>query len=218
MKVNKNSPEFLKGQIRKASRMYEEQFLRQMVKAMRGTITPSKMTKPSMGEKIYMEQLDQEYVKQWSEGEGAGLADMIYNDIIEKYYPQLADKKPKKKVLGEKPVTQPVVPVEKFEKAKKIKTEPTQKSADVFIFENNQENKNLSLKSPWEGQVKSLEEKSKGQYQVSLEHGNGMRSNFNFFSGQAPRLLENQPGKGQPFLEIVGVPASVRWSLQNQKV
>jgi len=213
MKVNKNSPEFLKGQIKKASRMYEEQFLRQMVKAMRGTITHSKMTKPSMGEKIYMEQLDQEYVNQWSEGEGAGLADMIYQDIIEKYYPQLADKKMKKK----SPDLKPVVPVEKFEKAKKAKTEHSKKSAEVFKFENNREMKKISLKSPWGGQVKAIEQKGKDEFQVLLTHENGMNSEFSFSSKESPKLLENEPQKGQEFLEISGLAKSIQWTFFGPK-
>jgi|GEM_PF-3240573 len=130
MKINRQSPEFLKGQVRKASRMYEEQFLRQMVKSMRGTVTHSKLTKPSMGEKIYNEQLDEEYVKQWADSGGAGLADLIYEDIIEKYYPQLAEK-PRKR----QPLKKPTIPIRGIKEvaqrqAKKLSTNETLK-ADV---------------------------------------------------------------------------------------
>ena len=67
-----------------AAKMYERYFLGQMMKAMRSTVTKSELEKPSMGENIYREQLDDQYVESWSERGGIGLADMIHDELMGK--------------------------------------------------------------------------------------------------------------------------------------
>lgn len=67
-----------------AARMYEKYFLNQMVKAMRGTVSYSDLQKPTMGEEIYRDQLDDQYVNSWTESGGIGLADMIHDELMGK--------------------------------------------------------------------------------------------------------------------------------------
>lgn len=74
------------AKLREASKMYEQYFLNEMVKAMRSTVDHSSLTEPSMAEKIYSEKLDDQYVETWSARGGVGLADIIYNQIHEKFF------------------------------------------------------------------------------------------------------------------------------------
>lgn len=67
-----------------AARMYEKYFLGQMTKAMRSTVSFSELSKPSMGERIYREQLDDQYVDAWTERGGIGLANMIHDQMAGK--------------------------------------------------------------------------------------------------------------------------------------
>lgn len=67
-----------------AARMYEKYFLNQMVKAMRETVSYSDLQKPTMGEEIYRDQLDDQYVNSWTESGGIGLADMIHDQLMGK--------------------------------------------------------------------------------------------------------------------------------------
>lgn len=76
----------LDGQLKDAAKMYENHFLNQMVKAMRSTIPREDgLIKQNMAEKIFTEQLDNQYVQGWTDKGGVGLADLIYNQIREKY-------------------------------------------------------------------------------------------------------------------------------------
>lgn len=77
--------------LREVADLYEKQFLGEMMKAMRGTAGEGKdqLIPVSQAEKIYKEQLDQQYVEQWGANGGVGMSDMIYNQLIEKYGPQL---------------------------------------------------------------------------------------------------------------------------------
>lgn len=74
------------ARLREASQMYEQHFLNEMVKAMRKTVEHSKMTEPTMAEKIYAEQLDSQYVESWSNRGGVGLADIIYDQLQDRFF------------------------------------------------------------------------------------------------------------------------------------
>lgn len=76
------------GQLRDAAKLYEQHFMREMVKAMRQASPDGGLVEKSMGEKIFSEQLDNQYVENWSGRGGVGLADMIYNHVKERYFPE----------------------------------------------------------------------------------------------------------------------------------
>jgi peptidoglycan hydrolase FlgJ len=67
------------------AKLYEKQFLREMVRAMRGTVSFGAQ-KPSMAENIYREQLDNEYVESWGEQGGIGLSELIYEQLMDRYF------------------------------------------------------------------------------------------------------------------------------------
>ncbi len=71
--------------LREAAQMYEGHFLNQMVKAMRATVNrEGGVLRPNFAEKIFSDQLDSQYVENWSKKGGVGLADMIYDQIRER--------------------------------------------------------------------------------------------------------------------------------------
>lgn len=77
----------LEIQLRKASKMYEKQFLQEMMRAMRKTVEHSEFSKPSMAERIYQDEMYEQYTEQWVENGGNGLADKIYSELKEKILP-----------------------------------------------------------------------------------------------------------------------------------
>src|SRR5262245_11435394 len=69
-------------QLREASKLYETHFLNEMVKAMRSTVKrDGGLMQPNFAEKIFGEQLDNQYVEGWANKGGIGLADLIYTQI-----------------------------------------------------------------------------------------------------------------------------------------
>ncbi len=68
------------------AKMYEKQFLGEMFKAMRSTV--SETDKPSMAQNIYNSQRDDQYVDAWSEQGGIGFSNIIYNQIMERFFGQ----------------------------------------------------------------------------------------------------------------------------------
>lgn len=78
-------PPTLDDQLKKASKMYEQQFLKEMMAAMRKTVVST--NEPSMAEKIYKDELNEQYVEKWADQGGNGLAEQIYKELKEKILP-----------------------------------------------------------------------------------------------------------------------------------
>ncbi len=68
------------------AKMYERQFLGEMFKAMRSTV--SETDKPSMAQNIYNSQRDEQYIDAWSEQGGVGFSKVIYDPIMERFFGQ----------------------------------------------------------------------------------------------------------------------------------
>ncbi|MDZ4660909.1 MAG: rod-binding protein [Pseudomonadota bacterium] len=159
----------------KAAQLYESQFLREMVRAMRKTVSESELMPASMGEKIFRNQLDDEYVDQWVGKGGVGLSDLIYNQIKERYGNQFGMK-------NIKPLDRPRGPLpEDLKQNIKIKKNGDGK-VDQFSFYINKEldKKTLEILSPWSGKVQSSFQSPEGLSIVKLDHDNGTQSTLAF--------------------------------------
>ncbi len=154
-----------KAQLKEAAEMYEQHFLREMVKAMRDTVKPG-MNEPSFGEKIYQGQLDSQYVEQWSKKGGVGFADMIYNQMSERYFPK-AGVHPLQKPQGPLPVN-PTEPI-------RVRTvEP----GSAYLLESKPGQN--EVKNPWEGKVgQVLADENIGNV-MRIDHKNGLTSRIQF--------------------------------------
>lgn len=84
----KKNPDSRNPQVLKAARMYEQTFLNEMVKAMRGSVQKSDLIQENMAEKIFKDQLFDKHVETWTQNGGVGMADLIYDEIMEKYFAQ----------------------------------------------------------------------------------------------------------------------------------
>lgn len=68
-----------------AARMFEQEFLRHMVKEMRKTVSESDLISEGMGGKIFKEELDNKNVETWVNDQGGvGMADMIYDQVVQR--------------------------------------------------------------------------------------------------------------------------------------
>jgi len=152
-----------------ASRMYEKQFLREMVKAMRATVGSSEFTKPSMAEDIYRGQLDEQYVEVWSEQGGIGLADLIYNEVQEKH---LNGKRREERNQGPLQLSdRDLLRVAKFRES------PKEQTALRVELKSGQEPARIT--APWDGKLVAKQQDG-GRTTVILEHENNLRSAFTF--------------------------------------
>lgn len=122
---NGNQKKAFEEKMDQAAALYEKQFLREMVSAMRATIQHSEISQPTMAEKIYKDKLYEEYVEKWSQRGGVGFRDIIYQQLLEKYSPFHRPQNPR--VSGAFPLQ---APTEVLELIKEGKNMPRLKQED----------------------------------------------------------------------------------------
>lgn len=163
------TPEQIDQQFKDVAGLYEKQFLREMVKAMRSTVQESGFIKSNQAEKIFKEKLDQEYVENWGARGGIGLADVIYNQLIEKFGPSLGLKPTESLQKGAMPLD------EKSNYKGFVRADhPTQTQVEFRRPEGTTED----VKSPWAGKVTSVNKLSVNDVVIGLSHDNGLTSRF----------------------------------------
>lgn len=142
------TPEMQDQKLKEVAQLYEKQFLREMVKSMRSTVHESGFIKSNQAEQIFKEQLDHEYVEKWGQKGGIGLADMIYNQLLDKYG----------EALGIRRLDHPKGPIQ-FSEKDKIILKDSQKqvsTASRFEFQSLNGFQNREVTSPWPGEIKKM--------------------------------------------------------------
>lgn len=207
------------GQMREAATMYENHFLNQMVKAMRSTVNrEDSLMRPNMAEKIFSEQLDQQYVEGWGKKGGVGLADMIYNQIRERYAGA------SKKDFGRAPQVLPLAPKADANGVKssdsiQFKTIPAGDGAKMeYRFEvTDPSGASFEALSPMGGHVLEARRLGDGWNSVRMDHGRGIESELTF----PGHMTEMSPGQALPAGQKLGVLDSARpilaWKLDWEK-
>jgi flagellar protein FlgJ len=203
------------AQVDNAAKMYEKQFLREMVKAMRGTTTFGE--KPSMAEGIYRDELDDQYVEKWGDQGGIGLHDLIYNQVMERFFASKAGQALKGSG-GTIPITDRDV-----SKVMRVKSGgeggiPGQVPLRVEV-KPSADGKPGKLMAPWDSEVVSNSRLEGGKTALTLAHGPGLRSTLVF---QGTPSADATPGMRFEKGKAVGVLSpethSFLWNLTRLQV
>jgi flagellar protein FlgJ len=187
--------------LHEVAELYEQQFLREMVKAMRSTVPDGGLVKKSQGEEIYKEQLDHNYVEQWSKTGGLGLQNIIYQQLMDKFGAKMGLKAQE---------FQPKGPIAFDAKSNlqnpfAVKSSPSATAAGPTRFEF-QKNLELSpgkdpvaLQAPWAGRLLGVKELNPNEYALEMSHENGLKSQFVFRGSLAQNALNGPAGQPQSF-------------------
>lgn len=171
------------------AKKYEKHFLREMVKAMRGTVSESKLIKTNQAEAIFKEQLDDEYVEKWGDKGGIGLADMIYKQLLDQYGTSLGITRSVEKPKG------PIAFDSKFKM--KTSSDLVQKKLHLQFLRqtlNDFQKPNLQVsevRAPWDGQLLGVKSLDSGEYLVEMIHDNNLKSQMTF-RGSIDQILARQ--------------------------
>lgn len=71
-------------ELKDVCRQFEAYFIDQMMKQMRKSVPEEGLVKKSQGEKIFEDMLFQEYATESTQGEGIGIAKMLYEQLANK--------------------------------------------------------------------------------------------------------------------------------------
>lgn len=207
--VRQLSPQMQKldKKLKQAANMYEKQFLRHMVRAMRKSVSHSQLTRPSMGEGIYREQLDEKYVDSWVQKGGVGFGDMIYNDLVEKFYPQLGPQKAKQ--------LRSINLSDRFQGVSRSLTAQAENKQTFNIQLAPQNTTQSYLKLPWQGKLEKQFELNDGQKVAMFSHPFGLKSTFVFRGQLQPGLLNKTLMDGENFAQLSPDSQSMTWQVEN---
>ncbi len=177
-------------QFKDVSKLYEKQFLREMVKAMRSTVQESGFIKQNQGEKIFREQLDHDHVEKWGDRGGIGLADMIYKQLIDRYGEAAGLKEKMEKVNG--PIS--VDKLAQFQVRQQTSPSVSQgKFPLTYEFEKKSMDNSalLKLESPLAGRIAQNIKLGPDETLLEISHDEGLQSRL-VFRGHAPSLAQGQ--------------------------
>lgn len=188
-------PKSMEEKLRDAAKMYEKTFMREMVKSMRSTVHESEFIKASNAEKIFRDELDQELVNNWSESRGGvGLADMIYDHLVERYGPQLGMRAPVQAPKGPLPLNEKSLygGVSRSPQGKPL-------SYQISVNREGAAAEPTPLMMPWDGTLVGKRELDHGSYLLDISHDNGLTSQLVF------RGTPKSEGKGYLAGEPIGL-------------
>lgn len=186
--------------LKNVAKLYEKQFLGQMLKAMRSTVSESEFVKANQAEKIFKEQLDQQYVDKWGENGGIGLSTIIYDQLLQKLGPSLGITRSPDRPHG---------PIQLDERSKlqnafsaKVQAGPTaQKTTvaydiDLKAAALDASEKTPEVTMPWKGNVLGVQKLDFDEYFLNMQHDNGLKSQITFRGQLSDQLAQ---GLHKPF-------------------
>lgn len=212
------------AKLREASKMYEEYFLSEMVKAMRQTVDHSSLNEPSMAEKIYSEKLDGQRVEAWANRGGVGLADIIYNQISERFMGgggRMRGIRPEGPVQIQKGTTIKIdeshtQPSGSIPIVKPQSTLPKNEVSFLYEFDKNSQQTPTAareVKSPYDGEVLQLFRAGEDRQVIKLAHDDGLVSTLSFVGRSSDLRLGEQVAAGQKLGSLSHEARGLTWQL-----
>ena len=174
--LTEKKPQVTEQKFREVAEMYEKHFIRHMMKEMRSTVKESGFIKQNNAEKIFRDQLDDQYADDWGKSGGIGLADMIHSQLMDRYGTQFGLKEKLEKPSG---------PIDLNVKSNLTTLRGTgsgtKNSGDatylkIEIDPSNANKKPTELKNPWAGTLLDKKYLEMDQMQYRIKHDNGLES------------------------------------------
>jgi len=168
--------------LREVSEMYEKHFIREMMKEMRATVHEGGLLTKNNAEKMFEEQLDDQYATEWGKSGGIGLADMIHQQLIDRYGEQFGLKTPIAKPQGPLPLdaksTVSTLPSTTPVADGNAKSQKSENEITNFKIqpEKNPSQKTAALHNPWAGVLLDKKYLEMDQMQYRIKHDNGLES------------------------------------------
>ncbi|MCB0387119.1 MAG: rod-binding protein, partial [Bdellovibrionales bacterium] len=144
--------------LREAAELYERHFLNEMVKAMRKTVPEGQGVLPgSFAEKLYRDQLDQQYVEAWGKKGGVGLGELIYQQLQEKV---LGGMRP----IGNPQGPVPLTPGKSGQGPIRLEKATESKGSMQLLLDGTQQQGavRIPVTSPWSGRVAEAFQSAEG--------------------------------------------------------
>lgn len=216
------SPE---AKMREAAKMYEQHFLNEMYKQMRKTVDRSSLNNESMTENIFSEKLDNQYVESWANQGGVGLADIIYNQLQDRFFGGGLNGRPKG--------MRPLGPM-KIQKGTSLKIDdskpagiptitpksslPQNEVSFLYEWKENEKPEDRDIKSPFDGEIIQNFRVGEDRQMLKLAHSDGLVSTISYV-GQGQNLnVGDTVSAGQKLGNLSPYSLGMTWHLEREGV
>lgn len=166
------------AKVKEVADLYEQYFMKEMMRNMRSTVQEGGLLKTNNAEKIFREQLDDQYSVEANKRGGFGISDLIYQQLTQKFG-----------------VSQPGGP---FPADKKMKIQElaatSQQSTYLLHPENVSNEKNVNVNSPWAGVLHSKNRLEGDKTSYAIKHDNGLESLILTQGGPSAETRHLSPG------------------------
>lgn len=209
----KEQNDHMEKQFRRAAETYEKHFLGEMVKAMRNTVKHSRLTAPTMAEKIYKEKLDSEYVESWGNQGGIGLADIIYTQMKERFGNQRQVPKPHGPIPVDQNTTirideskgQQMIPI--------VQPNKTPQAQMNFIMQPDPLKNQNEVTSPWDGTVSQHFRSDEDRHTIKIDHEDDRTSTISYRGSMQAFRPGDKVSAGQRLGQILPGSNALTWDL-----
>lgn len=157
--------------LREVSDLYENYFIREMMKQMRSTVHEGGFIKQNNAEKIFRDQLDDQYANQWGKAGGIGLSNLIHDQLMEKFGEKLGLRAPIDRPHGPLKLDQKAV----FAGMTGPKSAQAKRDPVTFKFQSPTDEM-LEIRTPWAGTLLDKKYLEMDQMQFRIRHDNGLES------------------------------------------
>ena len=165
--------------LHEVAELYERHFIREMMKQMRATVHEGGFIQQNNAEKIFKDQLDDQYAEQWSKSGGIGLSGMIYEQLVNKFGVQMGIKTPLERPHGPLPINEKAdfagIVAKSPAASGAGQLGPKSSSAVTYKFQT-APGEPTELKNPWVGILLDKKFMDMDQIQYRIKHDNGLES------------------------------------------
>ncbi|MBX3018297.1 MAG: rod-binding protein [Bdellovibrionaceae bacterium] len=207
------------AKIREVAEMYEKHFLREMVKSMRATVGDGGLIQKNQAEKIFSEQLDEQYVENWGKKGGVGLADLIQDQLMQRFGEQMGLRFPTAKPQG--PVALDAASKARLQdgaraREARVGFQTTSNAAEkqVNFKMNDPEKLTREVAPPWSGRLTEMTTGANGEQVLGVDHGNGFRSLLKFQGELVTNLRPGPVEAGQALGAWDSGRGDMNWTLE----
>lgn len=195
--------------LRDVSQAYEKMFLREMVKAMRSTVGESGLIKQNPMEKLFREELDSEYVGSWGSKGGVGLADLIHQNLMDRFGERLGLKEVVMKPSGP-------LRMDSRSETTTVARMPSPRSGETLLRFDGLRGRGDEVVAPWRGVLLGSKRLADDLQMAEIRHDNGLVGTLTWKGSggklEAGRVVE--PGERLGLLSMDA--QSLFWGLREQ--
>lgn len=192
--------------LREVADLYEKHFIKEMMKQMKSTVQESGLIKKNNAEKIFEDQLDDQYSGEWNKRGGFGLSDMIYDQLVNRYGEQFGikerlskpqgpiefDKKSTLKSLeDESGKTFEIRPLNDSDKTQTNAVPAAEKSPNTMAITSPN---TVAIASPWAGTLQARNRLEDDKTSIRIKHDNGLESLIMIQGGASEETRHLSPG------------------------